>query len=423
MKNLLTASATLLLTTSIASAGGIDRSGNPYAVLFEDGNYVELSFSTVKPEVSGDYPAALGGGSTGDMAEDYTSAGVALKYQFTDQIAVGLFLNQPYGANALYPNGVYAGLGADWESNQIAAILKYQINDNVSVYGGLRSVESQAEIAIPDPLLRGPAAARLQAGLAQAIAAAEAAGALAAQTGDPTDIANAQAAAAVAADIGAQLQGVAGAPAGTFAYAASTDADRQNSYVVGAAYERKDIALRVALTYEQGFTHEFTATETLPAAGLAGTESQFEIEMPKTVTLDFQSGVAADTLVFGSIRWSEWSVWEVRPAGYEGFTGDRVTGIDNDTTTYRLGVGRRLNDNLSVFGRVTYEDSTGDVASRLAPTDGTTSIGIGGTYTMDNIKITGGVEYAMLGDATDGSGVEFTDNTALGFGLSVGFRF
>ncbi len=48
-KNVMTAGAALLLTTSIASAGGIDRTGNPYSVLFEDGNYVQLSFSSVSP--------------------------------------------------------------------------------------------------------------------------------------------------------------------------------------------------------------------------------------------------------------------------------------------------------------------------------------------------------------------------------------
>ena len=145
--------------------------------------------------------------------------------------------------------------------------------------------------------------------------------------------------------------------------------------------------------------------------------------MPQSVTLDFQTGVAANTLVFGSVRWSEWSVWEVRPAGYEGFANDRVTGLDNDVTTYRIGVGRRINDSLSVFGRVTYEDANGDVASRLSPTDGSTAIGIGGSYTMDAMKITAGVEYVQLGDATDASDTFFADNSAIGFGVSAGFTF
>ena len=103
--------------------------------------------------------------------------------------------------------------------------------------------------------------------------------------------------------------------------------------------------------------------------------------------------------------------------------GQAVTGLDNDVMTYRVGLGRRLNDDLSVFGRVTYEKSNGGVASRLAPTDGTTSIGFGGTYNYDGVEFTGGIEYSMLGDAEDGSATDFSGNSALGVGLSVGFSF
>ena len=368
MKKTLTTGAALMLTTTAAFAGGIDRSGNPYSVLFEDGNYVELSFSKVTPDISGAYspPIDAFGPSTENMANDYTSFGVALKYAVNENLDVALFLNQPYGADAQYTAGAYTGLEAEWKSSQIAAVLKYQVNENVSVYGGVRSIESEATIQIPL---------------------------------SPTAIYNAEAA-----------------------------ADRQTGYIVGAAYERKDIALRVALTYESGVSHEFNTAESVNGGPITpGTITT--IEMPQAVTLDFQTGVAADTLVFGSIRWSEWSVWEVRPAGYEAVTfantgtAQRVTGIDSDTTTFRLGVGRRINDNLSVFGRVTYEDASGDVASRLAPTDGSTAFGFGGSYTMDNVKITGGIEYVMLGDATDGAGTVFADNTAVGVGVSVGYSF
>ena len=361
MKQSLSVGGALLLSTSVAYAGGIDRGGNAYSILFEDGNYVELSFSSAMPNVSGDYPVLLGGGSTGDMAEDFTSVGVAFKYAINNEMDVALFLNQPYGANASYGAGAYTGLGADWSSNQIAAVLKYQLNDNVSVYGGIRSVESSATIAIPAALF----------------------------------------------------------PLG---YTADAASDRQTSYIAGAAYERPEIALRVALTYESGFTHSFATTETAAALGGA-VSSTTNVEMPRSLTLDFQSGVAEDTLVFGSIRWSEWSVWEVRPAGYLGAAGDAITGLDNDVTTYRIGVGRRINDDLSVFARVTYEAANGGEASRLAPTDGTRSIGIGGSYNYNGMKLTGGVEYSMLGNATDASGVAFNDNTALGFGLSVGYSF
>jgi len=393
MKNSIAFGSLLLLTTSIAQAGGLDRAGNAYSVLFEDGNYAQLSFSSTTPDVSGDFPDAVGGGSSKNMAKSYTSLGFALKYGITDKIDLAVFLNQPFGADAEYTTGFYEGLTAIWESNQVAGVIKYQAAPRISVYGGLRAVQSQAEITIPDLLIRTGIASQIPEELPSSVPEAL-----------QTAIALVQ------------------SPDGALVYGAETDQNTQVGYIIGAAYERPEIALRVALTYESGLTHDFESSETLPAIGADSAKGTFDIEMPQSVTLDFQSGVATDTLVFGSIRWSEWSVWEVRPSVYESLTGDRVTGLDDDVYTYRLGVGRRVSDDLSVFARVTYEDAQGGISSRLAPTDGLASYGIGGSYTIDAVEITGGIEYAVLGNANDGL-TEFQNNTALGFGLNIGYNF
>ena len=70
-----------------------------------------------------------------------------------------------------------------------------------------------------------------------------------------------------------------------------------------------------------------------------------------------------------------------------------ITGFSNNVITYELGVGRKINDSLSVFARIGYEKSDGEEASRLSPTDGRRSFGIGGSWSKDNVKVTGGVEY------------------------------
>lgn len=377
MKNFLLAGTALTLVAGAANAGGIDRSRAPYSILFEEGSYAQLSFSVANPDVSGDYVAALGGGSTDNMAEGFVSVGLAYKQDVGNGVSLAFTLSEPYGANASYTAGLYTGLAADWESRQIALLAKYQADDNISVYGGLRYVRSSADIAIPDALIRGGAAA---AGSALATA-----------------------------------------PAGTLNYGAQGAADSQWGYVFGAAYERKDIALRVSLTYESQIDHSFDTAEQLVAVG-ALPNGDTEVSLPQSITLDFQSGVAADTLVFGSIRWTEWSVFDVAPPFYGSNFGS-VVAFDNDTTTYQIGVGRRLNPDFSVFARLGYERSNGGVASRLAPTDGSTSIGFGGSYTMDNVEFTGGLEYAVLGDAVDGSGTDYSDNDVLGLGVTIGFSF
>jgi long-chain fatty acid transport protein len=382
MKTMLGATTALVVGTLTAQAGGIDRSRIAYSALFEAGRYIELSFSNVKPEVTGTYTGAAAalGTQTGNMAGSYTNLSFAYKADINDSLSYAIFINTPYGADASYSQGLYTGLTATWESQQIAAVLKYKIDENISVYGGLRYVESEAQIALPDQLIR--------AGLAAA--------------GNP-------------------LAGL--APAGTLAYSATGAKDGQVGVIVGAAYERPDIALRVGLTYESGVSHSFATRETFVAAGAVNAAGVTNVEIPDAVTLDFQTGIAADTLLFGSVRYAEWTVWEVRPPVYNANFNDNITDFDNNVVTWQLGVGRRLNENLSVFARATYEKANGGVASRLAPTDGSTGFGLGATWRQDGVKVTGGLEYVKLGDAVDGSGTRFAGNSAIGFGLTLGYSF
>lgn len=360
MKRTLPALGALLATTSIAAAGGIDRTGSNYSFLFQDGNYAELSFSSVRPSVSGNYPTALGGGSTDGLAKDYTTVSLSYKHQFTDQFAVGFALNEPFGADAAYTSGAYTGLAGEWESRSATVLLAYKATPNVTVYGGPRYTTSKSSTSIPAALFPG-------------------------------------------------------------GYNVESDKNSQISYVVGAAYERPEIGLRVGLTYESGFTHDSKTVETL-AGGAQVVESETEVDMPSSLILDFQTGVAKDTLVFGQIKRTDWD-WRVRPTTYGQLTNDDIVAIEGIVNSYQLGVGRRINDQLSVFARVGYEKSDGEVASRLAPTDGRRSIGIGGSYNFDNVTLRGGVEYVKLGDAVDASNVKFEDNSAVGIGISVGYSF
>ena len=372
MKHIITAVGALALTTTLAQAGGIDRSGTSYAALFEKGRVATIGFSSVSPSVSGVFTHPLAGAiPTGNMSESYATLSFSLKGDINDKLSYAVFLNQPYGADANYKEGIYDGLEAHWKSTQLAALLKYNISERISVYGGLRLVNSSAKINIPVQMLAPPAT-----------------------------------------------------PIVIGPYNAKTDTNNQVGYVVGAAYEIPDIALRVALTYESSIKHKFATAERFGGLnGGATIGGETEITMPQSVTLDFQSGVAKDTLVFGSVTWSEWSKWHVRPTYYDAVLHDEITGFSNNVITYELGVGRRINAALSVFARIGYEDADGEVASRLSPTDGRRSIGVGGSWTKDNMKITGGLEYVKLGDTVDASGTKFSGNDAVGVGVNIAFTF
>lgn len=202
----------------------------------------------------------------------------------------------------------------------------------------------------------------------------------------------------------------------TGGYTASGSNTREFGYIAGVAYERPEIALRVALTYQSSIDFEI---DTLENSALA---SVTDVTLPQSITLDFQSGIAQDTLIFGSIRQVNWSDFDISPVGFAaGNGGASLVSYDDNTTTYNLGLGRRFTDEWSGAVTVAYEASGGTPVGNLGPTDGRTAVGLGGTYTSGNMEVTGGVQYIMIGDATTTIGAQFDDNTALAFGLKLGF--
>ncbi len=195
---------------------------------------------------------------------------------------------------------------------------------------------------------------------------------------------------------------------GTYTQVVTTTVNRatDTGFILGGAYEREDIAARVAVTYFSGTDH-------------VDASSNSSVNAPQAVNIDFQTGIAANTLLFGGLRWADWSETVINVAG-----NDIVT-YDNDSVTYSLGIGRKFTDSFSGALTLGYEETQGGTASALAPTDGYLSLGLGGTYTRGNMKITAGLRSIKLGDATT-SGLpanNWVDNSALAGGIKVAFSF
>lgn len=358
--------AALLGSACTAQAGGIDRSGQSIMALFEAGRYAEFSLGSISPDTSGTAVAGLGSASSGDMTSSYLQLGAAYKADINDRLSYAIIYDQPFGASVDYPigTGYYAaGASADLDSHAITGLLRYKFANNFSVHGGLRVQSIEATAAVP--FVGG--------------------------------------------------------------YAVTGDRDVGVGYVAGVAYERPEIALRVALTYNSGIEHDVDTAETFGGGPALTTTTQ--IETPQSVNLDFQSGIAEDTLLFGGIRWAEWSEFDITPVGYAGATGGgSLVSYDNDVFTYSLGVGRRLNENWSVSASVGYEKSNGGFASNLGPTDGNKSLALAAVYTQDNMKITTGIRYVNIGDAQTAipgfaPAADFEDNHAVAIGVKVGYSF
>ncbi|MCR9067438.1 MAG: hypothetical protein NXH79_01220 [Rhodobacteraceae bacterium] len=183
-----------------------------------------------------------------------------------------------------------------------------------------------------------------------------------------------------------------------------------------------EIALRVALTYNSQIVHTFTGTDGLNVVGPAATN--FQTTIPESWMLEAQSGIAEDTLLFGSIRYVDWSDFQICPTNFP-VPGGCLTNLSNDTVTYTAGLGRRFTDSWSGAVTVLREPQVGGNASNLNPTDGRTALGLAVTWENEQFEVTGGLQYSWLDDtgplaATTGV---FTDNTAVSAGLRVGIRF
>jgi len=198
----------------------------------------------------------------------------------------------------------------------------------------------------------------------------------------------------------------------------SASSDYAWGALVGAAYERPDIAMRVALTYNSAIKNKLSGMHNFatPVSGFH--------ESPESLNLEFQTGIAADTLLFGSVRHAKWAGGSLETTPVSGGATINWVNFRDDSTSYTLGVGRKINDKLSLAVTLGYEDAgTRPGNTPLAPTNGYKSIGLGASYNVtDSLKVSGGLQYVKLGDQSVGP-VNFTDNEAVGFGLKLAYSF
>lgn len=189
--------------------------------------------------------------------------------------------------------------------------------------------------------------------------------------------------------------------------------------------------MRASLTYNSEIKNDLNSQEIFAVGPFAGQtfNTTTEFNTPKSLTLDLQTGLNEKTILFGSIRGVAWGNFEVRPPLFADTTGNSLVFFPSNTITYRLGLGRKITDDLSIFGDVSYEPKSGDPFNNLTPRDGFYSFGAGATYTIDRVSLTVGARYVALGDAdtivsTPAAEIvpagQFSDNSAILVGARIG---
>ena len=209
--------------------------------------------------------------------------------------------------------------------------------------------------------------------------------------------------------------------------------------VVGVAYEMKDIALRVEGIIQAKTDMSLTAkSATLAGGGLAAATAvpgSSTLVIPQTMTINFQSGIAEDTLLFGSIHKADWDDAQISiPVNTN--LAPPIGSSFSTKTSYSVGLGRKISDDLSLIASYSTEDGGGSTSTDpFTLTDGYQTLGFAARYTRDNMTFTAGYGYTKVGDVLvsyDVSAInpalgiltaDYKDNDISAIGLKIGFSF
>lgn len=390
----LTVALAALSAASIASAAGLDRSGQDITAFLQDGVYAEAVYTYLDADVSGQDKSK---NEIDDIAESYDFFRYGVKADINDTFSVGILYDEPFGAAADYsgkndfvdqnPASPRNGEGTNVEvrTENITGIIGAKLgeNKNFQIYGGPVAQRVKADVK-----LRGTA----------------------------YSIAN--------------------------GYTTNISSDQDYGWIAGVAYTKPEIALQAALTYRSEIEHSSQAAEIYPFAQRVGLlpnrVDTIEINTPKSVNLDFQTGINPTMLATAKVRWVPWSDFAITPSLYNetskklaGQPGIPAEGLDlvsydKDQWLVELGLAKRLTPALAVTGTVGWDSGAGNPVTSLGPIEGYYSAGIGAKYNLnENWAISAGGKYLWFGDAegqipskTAVSDFEDNDGFALGVKLS-----
>lgn len=400
MRNTLLAlacSAAALTAAQTAQANGLDRVTVPPTYLFEDGRYIQIRYAHTNPFTSGKvaFPTTTPGVflnevDVGSIWNSYNRFGASYKQDITDKISFGIDFSQPYGSNVTYPTGpdqflsqmpnptdpadppidvngpslqFLSGANIELQADALTLLARYKFNDRFSVFGGPRAQRFRGTITSYQDQL------------------------IAKETVTTTP---------QASQYGTSKLG---------------DGDIAFGFQGGVAYERKEMALRVALTYTSAITND-----SILKSDTFG-KTKMTLRSPHTLQLAFQTGILPETLLFGGYRYARWSDANIDLAG-------QAFSDFPDVHVFSLGIGRNVHEKLFLSTSVQYQLGEDSPVGSLSPYEYRTTLGLGARFqATEKVHISAGSAYTWLSDATTVTGGDFTDSEAISFGVDLGINF
>ena len=386
MKIYLLATSSLMISGSLALAGGYELQTLDTSAMYEDGSFVSLSYASINSDLKG----KDAGGTKVKTLKDQTLTNLAFKTQVGD---FGLGLTT-YRSGAIQMNGssnsTFTGNSIDGnyipsanaELNTTAFLLNYNLNDSFSVIGGIKNNALNSF----------------------------------------------------------NLTSIYGS------YDVSSKSN--NSYVVGSAFEKPDIALRAEILLQPSSKIKTTGTYTSAAVDFptaienlgytdipAGVTGSFAatLNTPEMITLNFQSGIAADTLITGSIHQAKWKSSQVNvdvsTASAAINTAAAVSSDFSDATKYSIGLARKFSNSLSSSISYNQEAGSGSTStSTFTMSNGSQSINLGFRYSFTQGNLSVGMSHTMFKDVTVDANaltapIVYKNNTATTIGIKFSTNF
>lgn len=345
--------------TSTAMAGGWNRGEADTDILFEPGTVVSRAGITyVSPRR--DYSTVNGATATDDrFSQDYVIPSFAAKWQATENFGCAFTYTQPFGADAEYgPQAVFASLpaalGGGGGTGTGATRKEFITNE----YGATCDVSAQAG--------KG------------------------------------------------RLHFLGGVFMQDFEYEADVfrgelrlQDDAAFGYRLGVAYEIPEYAMRFQLMYRSKVEHDadegsFTWNPALPLPfGSFGSQAAFGSgTLPQSLKLSMQTGVAPGWLVYGSIKWTDWSVmdsldYSVGTPG--GFVPQQDVYNWRDGWTIQAGVGHAFTETVSGTVNLTWDRGV-DTGADIYTDSWTVGAGVSVKAGPGELRLGGAVSYLTSGE-------------------------
>lgn len=366
----------IAVASTSAIAGGMEKTALSTAFMFESGNYAELSFQ------SSDYDVSSSAGGNVSVIGDLQTSNFALKFDLNDKISFGITRYLQSSIDVDYPSNWVSDTmivlsqevsipqaqflpSADLKIDATAALLKYQLNENFSLTGGVKlSSVQDASLSIPF-------------------------------TGTNVSVAG----------------------------------DSETSYIYGVAYERPEIALRVELLREEEVGFSLTPTGTFANETATGTEASLPTYTSLNVqsgvapdTLAFFSARRADWASHQVILSNDAATPVIAPISNFSDTTTYSLGIGrkfSDTLSASLAYNWEDGSDPNSTSSLSITDGYRGISAGIKYTHGNMTISGGVNYTQlgDTIVNQNSLAGSVLTNAP------FSDNTVTTVGLRIGYHF